>query len=95
MSRDAAWNDEIAEEETGPANPYCSDPDLTAVEAADLWAQEIAEDAGPGWKVERCQRPPYGWDLRTPDGDVADSGPLERLEGWVHRRAARTPPSKT
>ncbi|MFI5776513.1 hypothetical protein [Nocardia sp. NPDC051570] len=62
------------------------DPDpayLPALEAVRLWAQGIADAAGPGWRVDRCLQPPFGWDLTDPDGVVVASGPLERLEEWV------------
>ncbi|RDI66826.1 hypothetical protein [Nocardia pseudobrasiliensis] len=46
------------------------------------WLCRIEDEAGPGFRVERELKPPYGWNLVDASGAIVCSGPLERLERW-------------
>lgn len=55
----------------------------SGAEAARQRANEIATAAGPGWRVEKVPRWPWGWDLIPPEGKAEYSGTLDRLAAWL------------
>lgn len=50
----------------------------------------IEDQAGAGYRVEREQNQPYGWNLVDPEGRIVCSGTLDRLELWITRRNTET-----
>jgi hypothetical protein len=47
-----------------------------------------AEAAELGLEIDRCNWPPYGWNLLDPrTGDVVKTGPLSWIEQYLHERS--------
>lgn len=64
-------------------------PWVSGVQSAREYADHIAASAGPGWQVKVEGKPPYGWNLIDPEGNVRHSGSLEHLHSWVNDHRQR------
>ncbi|MFJ9370455.1 hypothetical protein ACIRRA_39370 [Nocardia sp. NPDC101769] len=59
------------------------------MEIIHAWAHDLADAAGPGWRVEAEPQPPCGWNLIAPDGAVKCSGSLDQIEAWLIQQARK------
>ncbi len=77
----------------GPAvtSPPPPEPDHShEPESIRQWLCDIESEAGPGWRVRREPRPPYGWNLLDDTGAVVCGGSLDKIDLWLRARKERT-----